>query len=66
MAMHFNSPRDNKSLHTYPCSSSNRITQEYYNMLIGPINDGEILDKAICRIEDERFNTISYYLISSP
>jgi hypothetical protein len=48
---------------TYPASSSNEITKEYYNMLIGEINRGTIR-KAVCRIENKAFGTTSYYLIS--
>ena len=62
MGTHFNLP-PNKSIETYPVSSSNRITKEYYNMLIGEINRGTI-HKAVCRIENKIFGTISYYLIS--
>lgn len=64
MSMHFNAPA-NKQVYTYPASSSNRITKEYYNMLIGPINNGEILDKVICRIENKVFGTVSHYLVST-
>lgn len=62
MGMHFNLP-PNKPIQTYPATSSNQITKEYYNSLIGEINRGTI-HKAICRIEDKRFDTVSYYLIS--
>lgn len=59
----FNSP-PGKSIQTYPPHSGNQITKEYYNFLVGQINDGVIF-KAVCRIEDKRFfNAISYYLIS--
>ena len=58
----FNIPQG-KSIDTYPASSSNQITKEYYNHLIGEINRGTVL-KAICRIENKIFGTISYYLIS--
>lgn len=62
MGAHFTLP-PNKDIETYPASSSNRITREYYNMLIGEINRGTIY-KAVCRIENKIFGTISYYLIS--
>jgi len=59
---HFNIPQG-KSIDTYPASSSNQITKEYYNHLIGEINRG-VVHKAICRIENKIFGTVSYYLIS--
>jgi hypothetical protein len=59
---HFNIP-ENSNINTFPASSSNRITKEYYNFLVGEINRGTIL-KAVCRIENKIFNTTSYYLIS--
>lgn len=59
---HFNLPQG-KSINTYPASSSNQITKEYYNFLIGEINRGTIF-RAICRIENKIFGTIAYYLIS--
>jgi len=51
------------SINTYPPSSSNMITKKYYNHLVGEINRGTV-HKAVCRIENSTFNTISYYLIS--
>lgn len=62
MGMHFNLP-PNKPIQTFPATRGNEITKEYYNSLIGEINRGTIY-KAICRIEDKRFNTVSYHLIS--
>lgn len=62
MGAHFNLP-PNKSIQTYPATNSNQITKEYYNFLIGEINRGTIY-KAVCRIENKRFNTVSYHLIS--
>lgn len=47
---------------TSPCSA-NRITKDYYNFLVGEINRGTIR-KAVCRIENHTFGTVSYYLIS--
>lgn len=58
----FNIPQG-KSIDTYPASSSNQITKEYYNHLIGEINRGTVL-KAVCRIENKIFGVTSYYLIS--
>jgi len=59
----FNLPQG-KSIQTYPATSSNQISKEYYNMLIGEINRGTI-HKAVCRIENKVFGTTSYYLISN-
>ena len=59
---HFNIPQG-KSIATYPASSSNQITREYYNFLVGEINRGTIF-RAVCRIENKRFGTTSHYLIS--
>lgn len=50
---------------TFPCTSSNNITKEYYNFLVDGINRGYI-KKAVCSIENITFGTISYYLISQP
>ena len=47
---------------TSPCDA-NRITKEYYNFLVGEIKRGT-MKKAVCRIENHTFNTVSYYLIS--
>lgn len=52
-----------KCIDTYPTSSSNEISKEYYNHLVGEINRG-IVFKAICRIENKTFGTTSYFLIS--
>jgi hypothetical protein len=52
-----------RKVHTVPASQANQITKEYYNMLLAPINNGEIF-KALCRIEDKRFGVVSYHLIS--
>jgi hypothetical protein len=61
MATHFNLPQN--SIQTYSCSHGNAITKTYYDFLVGEINRG-IIYKAVCRIEDKRFNSVSYYLIS--
>ena len=61
MATHFNLPPN--SIQTYPASHGNAITKTYYDFLVGEINRGTI-HKAVCRIEDKRFNSVSYYLIS--
>jgi hypothetical protein len=53
----------NEIIDTYPAHQGNQITKEYYNHLIGEINRGTIL-RAICRIENKVFGTISYHLIS--
>ena len=60
--IHFTLPK--KEITTFPCSSSNRITKEYYNFLVGEINRGTII-KAVCSVTDKRFNYTAYYLISS-
>lgn len=60
--VNFNIPQG-KSIATYPASSSNQITREYYNFLVGEINRGTVL-KAVCRIENKVFGTTSHYLIS--
>lgn len=52
-----------KSLRTYAATQGNRITREYYNHLVGEINRGTV-HKAVCRIEDRRFASVSYHLIS--
>jgi hypothetical protein len=53
-----------KPIYTVAATRANEITKEYYNMLIGPISNGEIY-KAVCRVEDKRFyNCVSYHLIS--
>jgi len=62
MGTHFNLP-PNKSIQTYPATTGNQITKEYYNSLIGEINRGTI-HKAVCRIENKTFGIVSYYLIS--
>jgi len=62
MTTNFNLP--NKPITTYPTSSSNQITKEYYNFLVGEINRG-VICKAVCKVTDERFfNVVSYYLVS--
>ena len=58
---HFNLPK--KPIHTVPTSSATEITKEYYDFLVGQINDGT-MHKAVCRKEDKRFNYTSYHLIS--
>lgn len=50
---------------TYPARGSNRITEQYYNMLVGEINRGTVR-RAVCRVENHTFDTVSYYLISQP
>ncbi len=62
MATHYNTPT-NKSIDTYPATHSNAITKDYYNFLVGEINRGTIY-KAVCRIENPKFGSVSYYLIS--
>ena len=52
-----------KPVYTYPASSGNQITKEYYDFLVGEINRGTML-KSVCRIENNKFNSTSYYLIS--
>lgn len=48
---------------TVAASRANEITKEYYNFLVGEINRGTV-KKAVCRIENKKFNTVSYHLIS--
>ena len=60
--MNFTLPQ--KSIATYPATSGNEITKDYYNFLVGEINRG-VICKAVCIIENKRFfNSISYHLIS--
>ncbi len=54
-----------KSIYTFPAHSGNAITKEYYNFLVGEINRGTILDKAVFKRECECHGAISYYLIST-
>ncbi len=61
--VHFTLSKIDKYLYTFPCCSSNQITKEYYNMLVGAINNGEV-NKSVCRIENKIFGIVSYYLIS--
>lgn len=61
VSTHFNSHPEVVNT-TSPCSG-NRITKEYYYFLVGEINRGTI-KKAVCRIENHTFGTVSYYLIS--
>ena len=58
----FNLPQD-ASIYTYPASNSNEITRDYYNFLVGEINRGTIR-RAVCRVENQTFDTIRYFLIS--
>jgi hypothetical protein len=58
----FNIPQG-KKIDTFPTSQSNQITKEYYDFLVGEINRGTIF-KAVARVENKKFNTTSYYLIS--
>lgn len=44
-------------------NNNNQITKEYYDFLVGEINRGTI-KKAVCRIENKVFGTVSYHLIS--
>jgi hypothetical protein len=53
----------NKNVDTYPATRGNAITKAYYNSLVGEINRGTII-RAVCKIEDKRFNSVSYHLIS--
>ena len=48
---------------TYPASQSNQITKEYYDFLVGEINRN-VIKKVVCRVEDDRFGKIFYYLVS--
>ena len=53
-----------KPIFTGAASQGNAITKEYYDFLVGQINDG-VIHIAVCRIEDKRFfNAVSYHLIS--
>jgi hypothetical protein len=64
--LHFNLPKG-KAIPTVPASTGNAITKEYYDFLVGQINNGTMY-KAVCRIEDKRFGKYgtSYHLISLP
>lgn len=52
-----------RGITTYPCGSSNQITKDYYNFLVGEINRGTMF-KAVCKVTNIIFGTESYYLIS--
>lgn len=52
-----------KPINTVPAKTANEISREYYNMLIGPIRNGEIY-KAVCSKFYPRFNYTTYHLIS--
>lgn len=60
--VHFTLPPKNP-ICTVRASQGNAITKTYYNSLLGEINRGTI-HKAVCRIENKIFNTVSYHLIS--
>lgn len=57
----FNLPQ--KPIHTFAASQGNEITKEYYNFLVGAINDG-IIYRAVCKITNTVFGTERYFLIS--
>lgn len=60
MSIHFTA---NSNCQTYPTSQSNQITKDYYNFLVGEINRN-VIKKVVCRVEDDRFGKIFYYLVS--
>jgi|688.fasta_scaffold03804_58 hypothetical protein len=62
MGHHFNFP-PNRTVQTVPTSRENAITKEYYDFLVGEINRGTIF-RAVCRIENKIFGSVSYHLIS--
>lgn len=62
MALHFTLPQG-KSIETQPANPGNQITKEYYDFLVGEINQGTIF-RAVCRIENRRFGMETYHLIS--
>lgn len=62
MPVQFNLPIKN-TIDTYPATQGNEITKEYYNFLIGEINRGTIF-RAVCRVENKPFGSVSYHLIS--
>lgn len=45
------------------CSHANMITKEYYDFLVGEINRGTMI-KAVCCVENTKFNYKSYHLLS--
>jgi hypothetical protein len=59
--IHFNSHPE--VINITAATNANQITKEYYDFLVGEINRGTI-KKAVCRIENEVFGTVSYHLIS--
>jgi|GEM_PF-6340145 len=61
MQLNFTLPKE--PVYTVAANNGNEITKEYYNMLIGPINNGEIF-KAVCRIYYPKFDYTTYHLIS--
>jgi hypothetical protein len=52
-----------KPINTTAANHGNAITKQYYDFLVGEINRGTI-HKAVCRIENTVFGSISYHLIS--
>jgi len=57
----FTLPKD--SIDTVASSTSNQITKEYYDFLVGEINRGTI-KRSVCKREYIPFGTYSYHLIS--
>jgi hypothetical protein len=52
-----------KHIDTVNPSIKNEITKKYYWFLVGEINRG-VIQKAVCRINWNKFNDTRYYLIS--
>lgn len=61
MGTHFNSHPEVCNITA--ATSANQITKEYYDFLVGEINRGTI-KRAVCRIENSTFGTVTYHLIS--
>lgn len=59
---HMTLPRD-RDIETYPAHRGNQITKEYYDILVGPINNGEV-HKAVMAVTCPCHNKTAYYLIS--
>ena len=59
---HYTAPQ-NKSIQTFGCNSGNRITKDYYNWLVGAINN-DLVYRVVCRVENKTFGTELYYLVS--
>lgn len=53
----------NGNMPTFPASRSNAITKEYYQHLVGEINN-KTLKSAVCKVTNETFGTETYHLLT--